>query len=99
MDVLLIIIGTFMAMVNGTVLPAMCIVFGDMTDSFIHDSMISQINTSAPSECSAIHIHTQGGTVDVKHFVTVCFCVCVPPDFTLGNITLGNSTLQDDMQV
>ncbi|XP_076594196.1 ATP-dependent translocase ABCB1 [Chaetodon auriga] len=43
-DIVLICIGTVMAMVNGVVLPLMCIVFGDMTDSFIQDSMVSQVN-------------------------------------------------------
>lgn len=37
-DCVLIVIGIMMAMVNGTVLPLMCIVFGDMTDSFIADA-------------------------------------------------------------
>ncbi|XP_041798486.1 ATP-binding cassette, sub-family B (MDR/TAP), member 4 [Chelmon rostratus] len=48
-DVALICIGTVMAMVNGVVLPLMCIVFGDMTDSFIQDSVVSQMNQSDPS--------------------------------------------------
>lgn len=34
-DVVLLIFGTLMSMVNGTVMPLMCLVFGDMTDSFI----------------------------------------------------------------
>ncbi|KAM9724519.1 ATP-dependent translocase ABCB1 [Menidia menidia] len=34
-DILMIIVGTVMAMANGVVLPLMCIVFGDMTDSLI----------------------------------------------------------------
>uniref|UniRef100_A0A671WWP5 ATP-binding cassette, sub-family B (MDR/TAP), member 4 n=1 Tax=Sparus aurata TaxID=8175 RepID=A0A671WWP5_SPAAU len=45
-DVLLLIAGTVMAMVNGVVLPLMCIVFGDMTDSFIDDSLNSQLNST-----------------------------------------------------
>lgn len=32
---MLLVCGTVMSMVNGTVMPLMCIVFGDMTDSFI----------------------------------------------------------------
>nr|XP_029511545.1 multidrug resistance protein 1B-like isoform X2 [Oncorhynchus nerka]XP_029511546.1 multidrug resistance protein 1B-like isoform X2 [Oncorhynchus nerka] len=43
-DRLMIVLGTIMAMVNGTVLPLMCIVFGDMTDSFIGDSIQTQNN-------------------------------------------------------
>uniref|UniRef100_A0A3Q3EQS3 ATP-binding cassette, sub-family B (MDR/TAP), member 4 n=1 Tax=Labrus bergylta TaxID=56723 RepID=A0A3Q3EQS3_9LABR len=42
--------GTLMAMLNGIILPVMCIVFGDMTDSFIHASVTS--NISMPSEFS-----------------------------------------------
>uniref|UniRef100_H3BX23 ATP-binding cassette, sub-family B (MDR/TAP), member 4 n=1 Tax=Tetraodon nigroviridis TaxID=99883 RepID=H3BX23_TETNG len=34
-DLVLLVSGTVMAMVNGTVMPLMCIVFGEMTDSFI----------------------------------------------------------------
>ncbi|XP_070822421.1 ATP-dependent translocase ABCB1 [Chaetodon trifascialis] len=48
-DIVLICVGTVMAMVNGVVLPLMCIVFGDMTDSFIQDSMTSQVNLSDPN--------------------------------------------------
>lgn len=32
---MLLVSGTVMSMVNGTVMPLMCIVFGEMTDSFI----------------------------------------------------------------
>lgn len=34
-DIVLLIFGTLMSMANGTVMPLMCIVFGEMTDSFI----------------------------------------------------------------
>ncbi|XP_051812258.1 ATP-binding cassette, sub-family B (MDR/TAP), member 4 isoform X1 [Acanthochromis polyacanthus] len=37
-DTLMIVVGTLMAMANGVVLPLMCIVFGDMTDSFVSDA-------------------------------------------------------------
>uniref|UniRef100_A0A672J2Z1 ATP-binding cassette, sub-family B (MDR/TAP), member 4 n=1 Tax=Salarias fasciatus TaxID=181472 RepID=A0A672J2Z1_SALFA len=37
-DILMIIVGTLMAMGHGVVLPLMCIVFGDMTDSFVMDA-------------------------------------------------------------
>lgn len=37
-DKLLISVGTLMSMINGTTLPLLCLVFGDMTDSFIMDS-------------------------------------------------------------
>ncbi|XP_068615681.1 ATP-dependent translocase ABCB1 [Brachionichthys hirsutus] len=46
LDKVLIFAATIMAMVNGTVLPLMCIVFGDMTDSFIKDAVESQNNTN-----------------------------------------------------
>uniref|UniRef100_A0A674EBD6 ATP binding cassette subfamily B member 1 n=1 Tax=Salmo trutta TaxID=8032 RepID=A0A674EBD6_SALTR len=46
---LMIVLGTIMAMVNGTVLPLMCIVFGDMTDSFIGDSIQTQNNFTSES--------------------------------------------------
>uniref|UniRef100_H2LZP9 ATP-binding cassette, sub-family B (MDR/TAP), member 4 n=1 Tax=Oryzias latipes TaxID=8090 RepID=H2LZP9_ORYLA len=35
-DILMLVIGTVMAIANGAVLPLMCIVFGDMTDSLIN---------------------------------------------------------------
>lgn len=37
-DILLMLVGTIMAMGNGAILPAMVIVFGDMTNSFVADS-------------------------------------------------------------
>ncbi|XP_028833451.1 ATP-dependent translocase ABCB1 [Denticeps clupeoides] len=39
-DVLLMVLGTVMAMGNGAVLPAMVIVFGDMTNSFVSNEII-----------------------------------------------------------
>ncbi|XP_071324542.1 ATP-dependent translocase ABCB1 [Trachinotus anak] len=48
-DIVMILVGTVMAMINGVVLPLMCVVFGDMTDSFVMDSVMSQINTSSPN--------------------------------------------------
>lgn len=50
-DILMIVAGTVMAMANGVVLPLMCIVFGDMTDSFIAGG---NINISLPSEFSDV---------------------------------------------
>ncbi|KAF3839767.1 hypothetical protein F7725_018484 [Dissostichus mawsoni] len=49
-DILLILTGTLCAMVHGVILPLMCIVFGDMTDSFINDSAMSQYISSIPSD-------------------------------------------------
>nr|XP_020462921.1 multidrug resistance protein 1-like [Monopterus albus]XP_020462922.1 multidrug resistance protein 1-like [Monopterus albus] len=49
MDILMLLIGTVMAMAHGVVLPLMCIVFGDMTDSFIKDTSIPSFNFSNPN--------------------------------------------------
>ncbi|XP_064195313.1 ATP-binding cassette, sub-family B (MDR/TAP), member 4 [Anguilla rostrata] len=38
LDKFLMIVGLLMAMANGAVLPAMAVVFGDMTDSFVDDA-------------------------------------------------------------
>ncbi|KAJ8291016.1 hypothetical protein GJAV_G00020440 [Gymnothorax javanicus] len=38
LDILLMVVGLLMAMANGAVLPAMALVFGDMTDSFVDDA-------------------------------------------------------------
>nr|AAO20901.1 Mdr3 [Takifugu rubripes] len=52
-DVVLLISGTVMAMVNGTVMPLMCIVFGEMTDSFIYADM-AQHNASGWNSTTTI---------------------------------------------
>ncbi|XP_029307520.1 ATP-dependent translocase ABCB1 [Cottoperca gobio] len=49
LDVVLIVTGTLCAMIHGVVLPLMCIVFGDMADSFVDDTQTSQINTTNPN--------------------------------------------------
>lgn len=46
-DVLMIIAGTVMSMANGVVLPLMCIVFGDMTDSFLQHALPSEFQMQA----------------------------------------------------
>uniref|UniRef100_A0A7N8WJ31 ATP-binding cassette, sub-family B (MDR/TAP), member 4 n=1 Tax=Mastacembelus armatus TaxID=205130 RepID=A0A7N8WJ31_9TELE len=56
-DMLMIFLGTVMAIVNGVVLPLMCLVFGDMTDSFVGDSMLSHLNISNPSKLCMISIN------------------------------------------
>lgn len=43
----MLIIGTLMGIANGVVLPLMCIVFGDMTDSLVNSA---STNMSNPSE-------------------------------------------------
>uniref|UniRef100_A0A671WWQ0 ATP-binding cassette, sub-family B (MDR/TAP), member 4 n=1 Tax=Sparus aurata TaxID=8175 RepID=A0A671WWQ0_SPAAU len=72
-DVLLLIAGTVMAMVNGVVLPLMCIVFGDMTDSFIDDSLNSQLNSISPSILFAIYYSIMGAVVLVAAYMQVSF--------------------------
>lgn len=75
-----------MAIVNGLVNPLMCIVFGEMTDSFIQDAKLPQNhNTSNPGECCSAEKH-QVTHMPKKNIKLVCF--------TLG----ANSTLEADMQ-
>ncbi|XP_038125251.1 ATP-binding cassette, sub-family B (MDR/TAP), member 4 [Cyprinodon tularosa] len=38
LDILMLLVGTVMAIANGVVLPLMCIVFGDMTDSLVNSA-------------------------------------------------------------
>ncbi|XP_036395228.1 ATP-binding cassette, sub-family B (MDR/TAP), member 4 [Megalops cyprinoides] len=49
LDIFLMVVGTIMSMANGAVLPAMVVVFGDMTDSFVTDSIKDQLNITLPS--------------------------------------------------
>ncbi|XP_061811583.1 ATP-dependent translocase ABCB1-like isoform X3 [Nerophis lumbriciformis] len=44
-DIVLIVFGTLMSVVHGSAMPFMCVVFGEMTDTFIHLS-VNQNNTS-----------------------------------------------------
>uniref|UniRef100_A0A1A7WC62 ATP-binding cassette, sub-family B (MDR/TAP), member 4 n=1 Tax=Iconisemion striatum TaxID=60296 RepID=A0A1A7WC62_9TELE len=48
LDIVMIIVGTVMAVANGVVLPLMCIVFGEMTDSLIN-SASSSMNMTHPN--------------------------------------------------
>uniref|UniRef100_A0A7N8XE83 ATP-binding cassette, sub-family B (MDR/TAP), member 4 n=1 Tax=Mastacembelus armatus TaxID=205130 RepID=A0A7N8XE83_9TELE len=77
-DMLMIFLGTVMAIVNGVVLPLMCLVFGDMTDSFVGDSMLSHLNISNPSNASilsfssyAIYYSIMGAIVFVAAYLQV----------------------------
>uniref|UniRef100_A0AAZ3QUP6 ATP-binding cassette, sub-family B (MDR/TAP), member 4 n=1 Tax=Oncorhynchus tshawytscha TaxID=74940 RepID=A0AAZ3QUP6_ONCTS len=83
-DRLMIVLGTIMAMVNGTVLPLMCIVFGDMTDSFIGDSIQTQNNFTSESSIEftttlclysshAIYYSIMGAVVLVAAYMQVAF--------------------------
>ncbi|XP_038567410.1 ATP-binding cassette, sub-family B (MDR/TAP), member 4 isoform X1 [Micropterus salmoides] len=48
LDIVLLVFGTVMSMAHGVVLPLVCIVFGDMTDSFLKDSL-SHVNMTNPN--------------------------------------------------
>jgi len=52
-DIFLMLLGTVMSMANGAVLPLMVIVFGDMTNSFVDDTILENLKntTLPPSEC------------------------------------------------
>lgn len=47
------LLGTIMSMANGAVLPLMVIVFGDMTNSFVSDTIKDNLvnTTLPPSKC------------------------------------------------
>lgn len=51
------VVGLVMAMVNGALLPAMVIVFGDMTDSFVSDAVHDQMSElpEGTELCFCIH--------------------------------------------
>uniref|UniRef100_A0A4W4E8E6 ABC-type xenobiotic transporter n=1 Tax=Electrophorus electricus TaxID=8005 RepID=A0A4W4E8E6_ELEEL len=53
-DLVLMFFGTIMAMANGAVLPAMVIVFGDMTNSFVNEEIINGWNESHCQQSSDI---------------------------------------------
>lgn len=46
---LLMVFATIMAMVNGSILPLMVIVFGDMTDSFVYDASQNMTESGSKS--------------------------------------------------
>ncbi|XP_026226619.1 ATP-binding cassette, sub-family B (MDR/TAP), member 4 [Anabas testudineus] len=84
LDIAMILAGTVMAMANGVVLPLMCIVFGDMTDSFVSDAMASnnqtgQNDTSIPRNSTlqedmhqyAIYYSIMGAVVLVAAYLQV----------------------------
>ncbi|XP_061918777.1 phosphatidylcholine translocator ABCB4-like isoform X3 [Entelurus aequoreus] len=52
-DIVLIVFGTLMSVAHGSAMPFMSIVFGEMTDTFIHHS-VHQINTSDHNSTSMI---------------------------------------------
>ncbi|KAM4579986.1 ATP-dependent translocase ABCB1 [Odontesthes bonariensis] len=84
LDILMIIIGTVMAVANGVVLPLMCIVFGDMTDSLINsvppndtDPDVSYQNVTRKLEeemtVFAIYYSIMGAVVLVAAYLQVSF--------------------------
>uniref|UniRef100_A0AAX7UXY0 ABC-type xenobiotic transporter n=1 Tax=Astatotilapia calliptera TaxID=8154 RepID=A0AAX7UXY0_ASTCA len=72
-DVLMIIAGTVMSMANGVVLPLMCIVFGDMTDSFIQQAFPNSTNSTLEEEMTghAIYFSIMGAGVLVAAYLQV----------------------------
>uniref|UniRef100_A0A674DA79 ATP-binding cassette, sub-family B (MDR/TAP), member 4 n=1 Tax=Salmo trutta TaxID=8032 RepID=A0A674DA79_SALTR len=74
---LMIVLGTIMAMVNGTVLPLMCIVFGDMTDMSTCGKYSDPLTFSTFSVClyssHAIYYSIMGAVVLVAAYMQVAF--------------------------
>uniref|UniRef100_A0A7N5ZYI5 ATP-binding cassette, sub-family B (MDR/TAP), member 4 n=1 Tax=Anabas testudineus TaxID=64144 RepID=A0A7N5ZYI5_ANATE len=70
LDIAMILAGTVMAMANGVVLPLMCIVFGDMTDSFVSDAMASN-NQTEDMHQYAIYYSIMGAVVLVAAYLQV----------------------------
>ncbi|XP_032895781.1 ATP-dependent translocase ABCB1-like [Amblyraja radiata] len=46
-DKLLMVLGSFAAIIHGTALPLMVIVFGELTDSFVHDGLMKNITANS----------------------------------------------------
>uniref|UniRef100_A0A4W6CGJ9 ATP-binding cassette, sub-family B (MDR/TAP), member 4 n=1 Tax=Lates calcarifer TaxID=8187 RepID=A0A4W6CGJ9_LATCA len=57
-DIVMILTGTLMAMANGVVLPLMCIVFGDMTDSFVKDTIFTNTASCSCQVDSVFNVDT-----------------------------------------
>uniref|UniRef100_A0A8D3DH01 ATP-binding cassette, sub-family B (MDR/TAP), member 4 n=1 Tax=Scophthalmus maximus TaxID=52904 RepID=A0A8D3DH01_SCOMX len=81
MDLLMVFLGTVMAMANGVVLPLMCIVFGDMTDSLVNfdypENITNQllfaifVTILPPSPRYAIYYSIMGAVVLVAAYLQV----------------------------
>uniref|UniRef100_A0A4W6CFN4 ATP-binding cassette, sub-family B (MDR/TAP), member 4 n=1 Tax=Lates calcarifer TaxID=8187 RepID=A0A4W6CFN4_LATCA len=69
-DIVMILTGTLMAMANGVVLPLMCIVFGDMTDSFVKDTILPDRHKN---KHYAIYYSIMGFMVLVAAYLQVSF--------------------------
>ncbi|XP_060717198.1 ATP-binding cassette, sub-family B (MDR/TAP), member 4 [Tachysurus vachellii] len=88
LDIFLMLVGTIMAMANGAVLPAMVIVFGDMTNSFVDNSILDGLNGTLPENFTwpisnetlgeqmtrhAIYYSIMGGIVLFAAYMQVAF--------------------------
>uniref|UniRef100_A0A8B9KWW1 ABC-type xenobiotic transporter n=1 Tax=Astyanax mexicanus TaxID=7994 RepID=A0A8B9KWW1_ASTMX len=73
-DILLMLVGMVMAMANGAVLPAMVIVFGDMTDSFMNNEIAGNLeNITLPPSEYAVYYSIMGGVVLFAAYMQVAF--------------------------
>uniref|UniRef100_A0A4W4EAF4 ATP-binding cassette, sub-family B (MDR/TAP), member 4 n=1 Tax=Electrophorus electricus TaxID=8005 RepID=A0A4W4EAF4_ELEEL len=76
-DLVLMFFGTIMAMANGAVLPAMVIVFGDMTNSFCYIrydwSYAPSLHLGPPPHRHAIYYSIMGGIVLFAAYMQVAF--------------------------
>uniref|UniRef100_A0A671LL31 ATP-binding cassette sub-family B member 5 n=1 Tax=Sinocyclocheilus anshuiensis TaxID=1608454 RepID=A0A671LL31_9TELE len=76
-DIFLMLLGTVMSIANGTVLPLMVIVFGDMTNSFVDDTIAENIKniTLPPKQMTrhAIYYSIMGFVVLFAAYMQVAF--------------------------
>uniref|UniRef100_A0A8C6UZF5 ATP binding cassette subfamily B member 1 n=1 Tax=Neogobius melanostomus TaxID=47308 RepID=A0A8C6UZF5_9GOBI len=74
-DIMLIIVATLAAIVSGVQLPLMCLVFGDMTDSFIDASRNISSNSTLEEEMTryAIYYSIMGAAMLVSGYLTISF--------------------------
>uniref|UniRef100_A0A8C1Q8V2 ABC-type xenobiotic transporter n=1 Tax=Cyprinus carpio TaxID=7962 RepID=A0A8C1Q8V2_CYPCA len=76
-DIFLMLLGTIMSMANGAVLPLMVIVFGDMTNSFVDDTIADNLPPSFPKTNNniwhAINYSIMGFVVLVAAYMQVAF--------------------------
>lgn len=76
LDIFLMVVGTIMAIANGAVLPAMVIVFGEMTNSFVENSILEGLppHMTLPESESKINfymsIYFPYSIIDLCNFVT-----------------------------
>ncbi|KAK1806696.1 hypothetical protein P4O66_005188, partial [Electrophorus voltai] len=76
--------GTIMAMANGAVLPAMVIVFGDMTNSFVNEEIINGWNESVPLPPSESYIFPGQGLSVLELECYIRYDWCYAPSLHLG---------------